>query len=457
MNPSDTIAAVATPPGNGGLAVLRISGPAAFAVADACFHPGGTNSPKPSSAPSHTVHYGHIRNGNTVVDEVLLSVFRRPRSFTGEDTVEIGCHGGSLITRQVLHAVLSAGARHAEPGEFTRRAFLNGRLDLTQAEAVADLIHARTELAATAANAQLAGHLARQIDRLRDDLMSVLTHVEAHLDFPDEDIRPETNRQLLDRLDHAEAFCARLLRTAREGRLLRSGARAALVGLPNAGKSSLLNLLLGHDRAIVSPVAGTTRDTIEEAADIGGYPVVFVDTAGLRHAHDAVEAEGIRRSGEAARQADLLLEVVDLSAPPPTTLPFELDAIPSNRRLKVGNKCDLPRDPGWDMATETPVLRISCQTGEGIPELREALRQQLLSGDESVESAGFAINARHQDALRRTSEAVVRARKALAGQVALDLVALDLRIAVGAIGEIVGKTTTEDLLDRIFSTFCLGK
>ena len=457
MNPSDTIAAVATPPGNGGLAVLRISGPAAFAVADACFHPGGANSPKPSGAPSHTVHYGHVRNGNTVVDEVLLSVFRRPRSFTGEDTVEIGCHGGSLVTRQVLHAVLSAGARHAEPGEFTRRAFLNGRLDLTQAEAVADLIHARTELAATAANAQLAGHLAREIDRLRDDLMGVLTHVEAHLDFPDEDIRPETNRQLLDRLDHATAFCGRLLRTAREGRLLRSGARAALVGLPNAGKSSLLNLLLGHDRAIVSPVAGTTRDTIEEASDIGGYPVVFVDTAGLRNAHDPIEAEGIRRSGEAARLADLLLEVVDLSAPPPTTLPFELDSIPPNRRIRVGNKCDLSRDPGWDKGTETPVLRISCQTGEGIPELREALRQRLLSGDESVESAGIAINARHQDALRRTSESVTRARTALAGQIALDLVALDLRIAVGAIGEIVGKTTTEDLLDRIFSTFCLGK
>jgi tRNA modification GTPase len=457
MNPSDTIAAVATPPGNGGLAVLRISGPAAFAVADACFQPGGTHHPKPSAAASHTVHYGHIRSGTAVVDEVLLSVFRGPRSFTGEDTVEIGCHGGSLITRQVLHAVLSAGARHAEPGEFTRRAFLNGRLDLTQAEAVADLIHARTELAATAANAQLAGHLARHIDLLRDDLMGVLTHVEAHLDFPDEDIRPETNRQLLDRLDHAEAFCGRLLRTAREGRLLRSGARAALVGLPNAGKSSLLNRLLGHDRAIVSPVAGTTRDTIEEAADIGGYPVVFVDTAGLRHAHDAIEAEGIRRSGEAARQADLLLEVVDLSAPPPTESPFDLHSLPASRRLRVGNKRDLPKHPAWDGDPEVPTLRISCQTGEGFLELRDALRNLLLAGDEGIESAGIAINARHQDALRRTVEAVARARSALAGQVALDLVALDLRIAVGAIGEIVGKTTTEDLLDRIFSTFCLGK
>jgi len=327
---------------------------------------------------------------------------------------------------------------------------------LAQAEAVADLIHARTERAASAANAQLAGHLSRQIDPLRDDLMLVLAHVEAHLDFPDEDIAPETNARLLERLANASVQCERLLRTAPEGQLLRSGARAALVGPPNAGKSSLLNALLGQDRAIVSPVAGTTRDTIEEAANIGGFPVVFVDTAGLRESGDTIEAEGIRRSHEAARSADVLLELVDLSSPRPQTAPV-LHHLPPGRRLRVGNKSDLPIDPAYHAIPPEELIRISCRTGEGLAILKDRIQQCLLEGAASSESAIIAVNARHQDALRRTLEALDRTQKVMAAGASLDLVALDLRIAVGAIGEIVGKTTTEDLLDRIFSTFCLGK
>ena len=457
MHPTDTIAAVATPPGPGGLAVIRISGQSALAVADACFRPSGRHHLTPSLTPSHTVLHGHIVDEARPIDEVLLTVFRGPRSFTREDTVEIGCHGGPVVTRQVLARILSCGARHSEPGEFTRRAFLNGRIDLTQAEAVADLIHARTELASSAASAQLAGRLSREIDPLRDDLMHVLAHVEAHLDFPDEDIHPDTSTALLDRLNRASQHCQRLLDTAHEGHLLRSGARVALVGLPNAGKSSLLNLLLGQDRAIVSPIAGTTRDTIEETASIHGIPVVFVDTAGLRDSSDPVEAEGIRRSHDAARRADLVLELSDLSAPP-IQGPSAFNAGQGSRRsLHVGNKCDLPQDPAWHQAPDQPTVRISCRTGEGFDALRAALHARLLEGNPTSESAAIAINSRHQDALRRTLEATHRARAALEQGVSLDLVALDLRIAVAAVGEVVGKTTTEDLLDRIFSSFCLGK
>ena len=299
----DTIAAIATPLGAGGLAVLRVSGPRACAVADRCFVPAGRHALLPSAAPTHTLHYGHIVAAGRRVDEVMLAVMRAPRTFTREDVVEISCHGGVLPARLVLDALLAAGARAAEPGEFTRRAFVNGRIDLTQAEAVADVIHSRTELALAAANEQLAGHLSRRIEQLRADLLHVLAHVEAHIDFPDEDISPATRTVLLDRLDRGLALTDELLRTAPEGQLLRRGVRAAIIGRPNSGKSSLLNQLLGHNRAIVSPVAGTTRDTIEETANIRGVPVVFIDTAGLRAAGDEIEAEGIRRSRAALQQA----------------------------------------------------------------------------------------------------------------------------------------------------------
>jgi tRNA modification GTPase len=455
----DTIAAIATPLGEGGLAVVRISGPQALAVADKSFLPVGKNSHKPSTATSHTIHYGKVVRGGRIIDEVLLAVLRAPRTYTCEDTVEITCHGGILPARLVLDTLLENGARSAGPGEFTRRAFLNGRLDLTQAEAVADLIQARTELALAAANEQLAGRLSQRIDELRDEMMTTLAHVEAHIDFPDEDIAPDTREQLLQRLEYSITFMDKLLQTANEGQILRRGIRAAIVGRPNVGKSSLLNQLLGHNRAIVSAIPGTTRDTIEETANIRGIPVVFIDTAGLREARDEIEREGIRRSRETLSRAEFVLHVLDASQPLTDEDKTFIDASPDKKGILVRNKIDLPirlsglPEPG----SEFRMIDVCCLSGQGIEELKDAIREQVWSGEIGTEMLQVMINSRHQDALNRAKSSTQRAMVALRNNVTLELLALDLRIAVNAVGEIVGKTATEDLLDCLFGQFCIGK
>ncbi len=468
----DTIAAIATPLGEGGLAVVRISGAEAFAIADKIFLPGGKNSLKPSVAPTHTIHYGKIVRHGETVDEVLLSVLRAPRTFTREDTVEISCHGGILPAKLVLDTILENGARLAEPGEFTRRAFLNGRLDLAQAEAVADLIHSRTELALVAANEQLAGKLSQRINQLRDEMMKTLAHVEAHIDFPDEDIAPETRAQLIKRLEDGVAFMDELLRTANEGQILRRGIRAAIVGRPNAGKSSLLNQLLGHDRAIVSPIAGTTRDTIEETANIRGLPVVFIDTAGLREGRDEIEVEGIRRSRETLEKAELILHVLDANEPLTSGDEIYLAEFAAKKRILVRNKTDLPQklnlpndragsplpaDGAHGVTRPTETVDVSCLNGQGIEALKDAIKNLVWSGKIEAGMLQVMINSRHQEALGRARATTVETTAALRADKSLELVALDLRIAVNAVGEIVGKTATEDLLDSIFSQFCLGK
>jgi tRNA modification GTPase len=452
----DTIAAVATPLGEGGLAVVRISGPRALAVADQCFRPAGKSGP-PSHAATHTLHYGHVTHSGRAVDEALLAVMRAPRTYTREDIVEISCHGGLLPAKAVLDAVLACGARLALPGEFTQRAFLNGRIDLAQAEAVADLIHARTDLALRAAGEQLAGKLSRRINQLRDDLMAVLAHVEAHIDFPDEDIEPDTFTRLLARLEQGQAFVRELLGTAQEGRILRRGIRAAIVGRPNAGKSSLLNQLLGHDRAIVSATPGTTRDTIEETANIRGIPVVFIDTAGLREAEEEVELEGVRRSRQALEQAELILHVVDGAKVLTPADEASLADSAGRTRLIIVNKCDLPPKAALPPPVNDRVVHVSCRTGEGIEALKDAVKQQVWSGGIGSEMLEVMINARHQDALNRAARSLELTLAALRAGETLDLVAVDLHAAVNAVGEVVGKTTTEDLLDSIFSQFCIGK
>jgi len=350
----------------------------------------------------------------------------------------------------------------AVPGEFTRRAFLNGRLDLAQAEAVAELIHSRTELALAAANEQLAGKLSQRINRLRDDLMGVLAHVEAHIDFPEEDIAPDARTELIKRLEDCLAFIDGLLSTANDGQVLRRGIRAAIVGRPNAGKSSLLNQLLGRDRAIVSPIPGTTRDTIEETANIRGIPVVFIDTAGLRSARDEIEAEGIRRSHETLARAELILHVLDASEPFSVEDEKYMAQFANKKRVLVRNKYDLPTrlvlpSAMVCQASTVPIVDASCLTGQGIESLKDAIKEMIWRGEIKSEMLEVMINSRHKDALNRARAALDQTLEALRAEASLELAAADLRAAVNAVGEIVGKTATEDLLDSIFSQFCLGK
>ena len=458
----DTIAAIATPIGEGSLAVIRVSGAEALAIADRIFSPMGKKSLKPSAAASHTIQFGHIVRDTKTVDEVLVAVMRAPRTFTREDVVEISCHGGILPAKAVLETVLANGARLADAGEFTRRAFLNGRIDLVQAEAVVDLIHSRTELALRAANEQLAGKLSQRINRLRDDMLKTLAHVEAYIDFPEEDIGEETKDQLLGRLERGVSFMDELLRTANEGQILRQGIRAAIIGRPNAGKSSLLNQFLGHDRAIVSPVPGTTRDTIEETANIRGLPVIFIDTAGLREARDEIELEGIRRSHESLQKAEFILHVFDGSESLTKEDAKYLTEFSGKKRIFVRNKIDLPQKlvlPPDVTGKETlgPVVEVCCLTGNGIDSLKDAIKALVWSGEIDAEMLQVMINSRHQNALNRAREASRRTIQALSSGATLELAAMDLRIAVNAVGEIVGKTSTEDLLDMIFSQFCIGK
>ena len=453
----DTIAAIATPLGQGGLAIIRLSGERAVPVGDAVFHPPSGNAETLANANSHTIHYGHIVRDGQRIDEVMVSVMRAPATFTREDIVEINCHGGMQSTKAVLDTVLGAGARLALPGEFTKRAFLHGRIDLTQAEAVADLIHARTDLALNAANEQLAGKLSQRINQLRDDTMHVLAHVEAHIDFPDEDIEPDTMDDLIQRLESAEAFIDQLLSTANEGQLIRRGIRVAIVGRPNAGKSSLLNQLLGHERAIVSDIAGTTRDTISEEAQIRGIPVVFVDTAGLQETDDVVEQEGVRRSRASLGQADIVLHVLDASEPLTPDDQERLAELADHKCIVVLNKNDLPAQLGKADMHANQAIPVSCVSGDGVEALKDAIRASVWDGEITSEMLEVMVNSRHQEALNRAKTSLQASLGQLRSGAVLDLAAVDLRIATNAIGEIVGKTTTEDLLDSIFSTFCIGK
>jgi len=447
MTVADTIAAIATPPGEGAIALVRVSGGNAIQVADKIFR----GKEQPTQFTSHVQHFGEIFGAeNQLIDQVVLSIHRAPASYTGEDLVEISCHGGTLVSAKVLQACLRAGARAARPGEFTERAFLNGKMDLTQAEAVIDLIRARTDLALRSATEQLEGRLGQQIRAIRDDLVALLAHINASIDFPEEGIAPDEGEKLQLRIDSVRNEIVALLATADQGRILREGVRVVIYGATNAGKSSLLNRLLGYDRVIVSDTHGTTRDIIEETVNLGGVPIRLLDTAGLRASESELENEGIARTEKSLQLADLRLHIADRNAPRPPH--FDGRASDANE-IVILNKSDLPEDSDWKNFHS---LRISCVTGEGLPQLQKEILAHISQQNLRPESA-VAINTRHRDCLRRALESCDQARTALRQKLSPEYVAVDINEALRAVGEVIGVVDVEQILDSVFSQFCIGK
>ena len=450
----ETIAAISTPFGEGAIALIRVSGPASTAIAGAAFR----SKRRPSELPARFQQFGQIIDDDgEILDDVLLTVFHAPASYTGEEMVEIACHGGILVTRRVLNRLVECGARIAAPGEFTQRAFLNGKLDLTQAEAVMDLIKAQSDLALRAAAQQLEGRLGERVRAIKEELLHLLAHVEACIDFPEEDIAPDTSEAMKHHLTSMLRQIDLLLRTAGQGRVLRHGARTVICGAPNVGKSSLLNLLLGHDRAIVSEIPGTTRDSIEEVINLRGIPLRLVDTAGIRDSSDAIENQGIARTMRHIEEADLVLHLADASGPPDALSKAAIQE-PDHRRLFILNKIDLGEDPGWSQfSPNTPCVRLSCKERQGMDALADAIYDRVLGHGTTTGDLAVAINVRHQDCLKRAGEFLRQALLAFEKNISPEFIAMELRSALDAVGDIVGRAGTEELLGRIFSTFCLGK
>lgn len=450
MSSHNTIAAIATPPGEGAVALVRLSGPEAIAMVAPLFQ---GRVPLSSMKPRH-LYLGKIIDQNKVIDEVLLAIFKAPQSYTGEEMVEISCHGGSLISAHLLEVILHAGARMARAGEFTQRAYLHGKMDLTQAEAVMDLIQAQTARAQHVATEQLAGRLGKEIAHLKADLLAAVAHLEAFIDFPEDDISPETGRALQERLEKSRHKLLRLLATAPEGRLVREGLSLALCGAPNAGKSSLLNTLLGRDRAIVTPIAGTTRDLLEEMASLSGFPFRLIDTAGLRETEELIEQDGIARARQAMASADLTLHLVDVTQLEASIIPLQ------PQELLVLNKIDLLSDSTALRAAYPEAVFLSCKTEEGLEELKAAIISRVTGnlptmGEQA--SSAFAINARHQACLQRALTSLNSVLELFETEQPPELLAVELHTALQALGDVVGESNTEDILGEIFGNFCIGK
>lgn len=463
ISQKSAIAAIATALGEAGISVIRISGWDALDKMSGVFR-----GKKLADQSSHTAHFGRIVNGQRIVDEVVATIFRSPYSYTGEDTVEISCHGGVLVTQDVLETILRQGVRHAEPGEFTQRAFLNGKIELSQAEAVADLIHAGSRKAVEAANQQLEGALGRHVKEFRRQIIDATALVELELDFVEEDVEFADKKQLGQLLREVDTEIGRLLETYESGRLVKHGVQTVFVGRPNAGKSTLLNTLMGKDRAIVSKTAGTTRDVIDEDWSYDGLTFTLTDTAGLRETVDEIESEGVRRSESAVAKSDLILYLKDASEPTDEEEMRLLKRIEERAEgkvlLKVGTKQDLVanrKDGGKDESSngdsEWCDMTISAKEGTGIEELKKRMRSEVLKNREIDTGKLLITSSRHRDALEKAREHVRQALQALEDGMTGDFLSIDLRAALSELGTITGEITTDDLLDSIFSRFCIGK
>lgn len=456
----ETIAAIATAPGSGGVAIIRVSGSNARAIVGGIFRRrSGDGIPEP-----RRIYVGQVfdRPGGVVVDEVLVFAMAGPHSYTGEDVVEIQCHGGSFVSQRVLESVCVAGARPAEPGEFTKRAFLNGRLDLAQAEAVADLITARSETGRRLAWSQLEGALSSRVSGLRESILRARALCEVVLDFPDEDVPESTSEELSQQLPRVRVELESLTRSFERGRLRYQGARVALIGRPNVGKSSLLNAMAGRDRALVTPIAGTTRDVVEASIVIEGAPVVLMDTAGFRDPEDVLEAMGVARSRAAIEDAACVVAIFDRASSLGAEDEIVAEVVRGKSTIAVLNKADLGSyttpDDIRELLGSVTVVEMSAVTGAGLDNLSFEIGRVLFGSSDSLDDDEAVIfRVRHRDAARRALADLRRAEAVLAEGSPLELVASDLAAAATALGDITGEMSSEDVLDRVFADFCLGK
>ncbi len=458
---NDTIAAISTSPGEGGIGIVRLSGRDSLAIAERIFHPpkGGSAS----SYASHTVHYGHVKEPGSgeVVDEVLLTVMRAPRTYTTEDVVEISCHGGIMPSKRVLELCLGEGAALAEPGEFTRRAFLNGRIDLSQAEAVLDVIRAETDTSRKIAVEQLRGTFSVEVRSLRDSIIEILSLIELTIDFSQQDVEFPEKESIARGVDGAYLLLREMLETSDKGMVLREGASVVICGRPNVGKSSLMNALLRDDRVIVTPVPGTTRDVIEESINVAGAKVRISDTAGIIETRDRVEMEGIKRSREKLANADIVIFTLDRSRPLSERDEEIYETVKEKKHVIVANKADLPRKLDMREAgkrfMKEEILEASAMTKKGLGKIEDAIAEKLFKGDVKTPEGPVVTNIRHKALLEKALASMERAGKVTGKNYNAELLASDLNEAVYQLGLIIGESVADDVLERIFAEFCIGK
>ncbi len=460
----ETIAAAATPPGNGGIGIIRVSGSNAISIVDSVYY-NKKHEQVLAGYRTHTIHYGFIYDHDQIVDEVMVSVMKAPNSYTMEDTVEINCHGGMTVMNRILSLIIQNGAKPAEPGEFTKRAFLNGRIDLTEAEAVMDTIQAKNEFALKASVAQLKGSVSEKIKQMRACIIHEIAFIESALDDPEHISLEGYPVKLIEKIDELLDECGRLIRSSDDGKIIKEGINTVIVGKPNAGKSSLLNLLLGQDKAIVTDIAGTTRDVLEESILLGDVQLNIVDTAGIRDTQDVIEKIGVERAKAYMENADLVIYVVDSSVPLDENDKEIMKLLQNKKVIVLMNKSDLPaviREDELKAALQEPLFliktsTISSEAGSGIYELQELIHRMFLYGEIDFNSEVMITNVRHKEALMETSDSLNKVKESLLNDMPEDFYTIDLMNAYTSLGKIIGEEIGDDLVNEIFSKFCMGK